>query len=394
MSGGATVPKAPDLSGNVQSANNTFNTATSNAGQTFNTAQQFNQNAQKNLANVTNQTNSMAGQIGSQATQNINTYGSTFVPLQAQQAKQAQDYGSAENVEKLQGMAVANTNAANQAARQNSAAALASEGVDPASIHGAALDRQASVAGAGQVAAAGTQSALNTQNTAIGLTQQANQLGLQVGAAGTQGAATAAGVANEGQSSINQTNSSGVNNLTAANTYLNTGVNANNSAVSANQAQFGDQMQQYQAQQAQDNSTLSAVGSIAGAAAMFMEKGGPVPMHIGGAPLGAGARAPMAHSGLPVVHGAVRPRQAIQMPFEPMDAGGPVTARGALPVGTFPGTTDRKPAMLTPGEFVVPADAVQHMGAEYWHKQVDKAREQANKRRAIPINHAPHMSMQ
>lgn len=389
MSGGAKIPNAPNLSGNIDTANATAKTATSNAAQTMNTATAFNNNAQQNLNGVTAQTNSMAGKIGQQATQNINTYGSTFAPLQQQQAQEAQAYGSDANVAKLQGMAVANVNQADQAARANSAAALASEGVDPASIHGAALDRQASVANAGQVAAAGTQSALNTQNTGRQLVANANQLGLQVGAAGTQGAATAAAVGAEGQQTINQTNASGVQNLTAANSYLNTGVNANNSAVSANQAQFGDQMQQYGAEQAQNDSTMKAIGSVAGAAATFMEKGGVV----GGTHIGKGSRAPMAHSGLPVVAGHVRPRQAIPMSFEPMDAGGPVSTRGALPVGSIPGTTDRKPAMLTPGEFVMPKDVVDHLGSEKLHKLVDKTREDANKRRAIPVQHAPHMSM-
>ena len=399
MSGGAKVPTAPDLSGNINTANQTAQMATSNAAQTMNTANAFNANAQKNLQGVTAQNNSMAGQIGAQATQNINTYGKTFVPLQQQQADQAQAYGSDANVQKLQGMAVANTNTADQAARANSAAALASEGVDPASIHGGALDRQAGIEGAAQVAGASTQSALNTQNTAIGLTQQANQLGLQVGQQGTAGAATAAGVGDQGQSTVNQTNASGVGNLTAANTYLNTGVNANNSGVNANSAQFGMQQQQYQDQQAQDNSNMAGIGSIVGGGLQIAGKAGALSMLekggvVGGSPVAAGARQPMAHSGLPVVHGAVRPRQAIPMPFEPMFAGGPVTAQGALPVGAIPGTTDRKPAMLTPGEFVVPHDAVQAKGTEFWHKQVDKAREESNKRRAIPVPYAPHMSMQ
>jgi hypothetical protein len=49
--------------------------------------------------------------------------------------------------------------------------------------------------------------------------------------------------------------------------------------------------------------------------------------------------------------------------------------------------------MLTPGEFVIPQDVVQHIGSEKLHKLVDKTREDANKRRAIPVNHPPHMSM-
>jgi hypothetical protein len=389
MSGGAAIPKAPDLSGNISSANDTAKQATSDATQTMNTASAYNQNAQANLTGVTNTANSMAGQIGSTATQNLKTYGSQFTGLQAQEAQQAAAYGGQENVQKLQGMAVANSNAADQAARANSAAALASEGVDPASIHGAALDRQNSVTNAGNVAGASTQSALNTQNTAFGMENTANQLGLQIANAGTTGAATAANTAESGQGTINNTNSSGVNNLTAANSYLNSSTNANNGAVAANQAGFSDQMQVQAAQQAQQNSTMSAIGSIAGAAMMFMEGGGVV----GGSSVTRGARSPMPHSGLPVVAGHVRPRQAIPMPFEPMYAGGPVTTRGALPVGAIPGTTDRKPAMLTPGEFVIPHDVVQHLGTEKLHKLIDSTRENANKRRAIPVQHAPHMSM-
>jgi len=389
MSGGAAIPKAPDLSGNIASANDTAKQATSDATQTMNTASAYNQNAQANLTGVTNQANSMAGQIGSTATQNLSTYGSQFTGLQAQEAQQAANYGSQANVQKLQGMAVANSNAANQAARSNSAAALASEGVDPASIHGAALDRQNSVTNAANVAGASTQSALNTANTAFGMENTANQLGLQVGSLGTQGAATAANTAESGQNTINSTNASGVQNLGAANQYLNSSTSANNGAVSANQADFSNQMAVQAAQQAQSNSTMSAIGSIAGAAMMFMEKGGVV----GGSNISRGARSPMPHSGLPVVAGHVRPRQAIPMPFEPMYAGGPVTTRGALPVGAIPGTTDRKPAMLTPGEFVIPHDVVQHLGTEKLHKLIDSTRENANKRRAIPVQHAPHMSM-
>lgn len=392
MSGGASIPSAPNLSGNISNANTTAGTATSNAAQTMNTAQAYNTNAQQNLANVTNTNNSMAGQIGAQATQNIGTYGSTFVPLQSQEAQEAQNYGSTANVQKLQGQAVANSNAANQASLQNSQAALAAEGVDPASVHGAALQQQAAVTGAANTAGAATQSAINTQNTAFNMTNTANQLGTQVGQMGTTGAATAAGVADQGQSTINSTNTSGVNNLTAANSYLNTDVNANNSSTQANQAQFSDQQTQYQDQSAQNNAAMGAIGSVVGGALTFMQAGGAVE----GSPLQpkTGPFTPIVtgrHAGLPV--NARHFQQTSALTFHNMDGGGQVTAKGALPVGAIPGTTDRKPAMLTPGEFVIPHDVVQHLGAEKLHKLVDKTREDINKRRAIPIPHAPHMTM-
>jgi hypothetical protein len=400
MSGGAKVPTAPNLSGNIAAGNNTAATATSDASQTLNTANAYNQNAQSNLSNVTNQANSSAGQLSANATQNLNSYSQNFAPLQQSEAQQATNYGSADNVSRLQGQAVANVAGANQAARANSAQALASEGVDPASVHGAALDRQAGVQGAGQEAAAGTQSAIQTQQTAFGMANTANQLGMQVGAQGDQAAATAAQTAEGGQSSVNQTNQTGIGNLTANTSQLNAGTNANNSAVSANQAQFGDQQTQYTDQNQQNAGTMSAIGSLVGGAAAFMERGGVVPGGHGihhGIPVPGRVRFPHmvvpAHSGLPVNPNHFAQPPGLPTKFEPMFHGGPVSAKGALPVGSVPGSTDTKPAILTPGEFVVPKDAVDHMGTEYWHKQVDKARETANKRRAIPVPYAPHMSM-
>lgn len=361
MSGGSKAPAAPDLSGNVNAGNATYGQATSDAQQTMNTAQQYNANAQSNLSNVTAQNNSMAGQIGAQAGQNMQTYGSSFVPLQQTEAQSAQDYGSQANVARLQGQAVANTNSANQAARANSAQALAAEGVDPASVHGAALDRQQSVIGAAQAANAGTQSAIQTQQQAFGMQNTANQLGTTVGQMGTAGAATGAQVADAGQTATNQTNQVGVGNLTAGSTYLNTGVNANNSAVSANQAGFQDQQTQYQDQQASQAGIGSLVGDVAGAAMMFMEGGGPVPQ------------------GIPTTTN--------------YSVGGNVTARGALPRSPIPGSTDTKPALLTPGEFVMPKDIVDFKGQDYFHRQIDSIRQAKNKRMAIPVQHAPHVSM-
>jgi hypothetical protein len=395
----SSTPKAPTLATQTDAANANVQTAASDAQQTMNTAQTYNKNAQANLQGVTNQSNSSAGQLGAQANQNISTYGQQFVPLQGQEAQEAQAYGSQANVQKLQGMAVANSNVANQAARANSAAALASEGVDPASIHGAALDRQNSITGAANVAGASTQSALNTQNQAFNMTNTANQLGMQVGAQGAAGETAATNAATTGQNAINSTNVEGIGNLGAAANYLNAGTSANANAIGAATGGFSNQMTAANAQNSQDAGYASLVGAGVTAAAAFASDGGPINsapqrvLNIGGSSIGHGARSPMPHSGLPVVNGHVRPRQAIPMSFEPMDAGGSVREQGALPIGTFPGTTDRKPAMLTPGEFVIPKDAVNHMGVEYWHKQVDKARENSNKRRAIPVQYQPHMSM-
>jgi len=344
MSGGGAAPKAPDLSGNVKSANDTFNTATTNANQTMTAAKSLNDTANNHLQTVAGAELPMMQNVNRNANTNLDTYQNTFAPLQAQQAQQARDYTSGDNIEMLRGRAVADANASQQAARRNSAAALAAEGVDPASIHGGALDRQAGIAGAAQTAGAANQSYLDTMNTGRQLVAGANQLGLQVGAAGDQGATTGSNI---GANTINTetgANTGQINNLQGANSYLNTGISANKSAGDIATQGFQNQMAQYQAEQAAKASQIGQLTSIAGTAAMFMEAGGPVPH------------------------------------------------KGALPVPPIPGSTDTKPALLTPGEFVIPKDVVDHKGNEFFHKLIDSTRLKMNERRAIPHPVFAHQS--
>lgn len=391
MSGGGSVPNAPSYSGQINNANTTAGTATSDAAQTLNTAQALNTNSQNNLSGVTSTANNAASAIGNTANQNLQTYGSTFVPLQQTEANAAQQYGSQANIARLQGQAIGNANQANQAALTNSRAALAAEGVDPASIGGAATAQQAAIQGAAGVSNAGTQLAIQTQQQAFGMENQANQLGTQVGQMGTAGAATGAGVAESGQNTLNATNQGNIQNLTAANQYLNTDVNANNSATQATNTGFQNAMQGYQAQQAANAGVGQLVGSVAGGALAFMESGGPVPAGAGIPVRRLGPRMRATRPSVPFGIDAARGNRGAWTGTD-YEAGGQVTDDGAMPASPIPGSTDTKPALLTPGEFVIPRDASEFMGHEYWHKQIDKARESMNKRRAIPVMHPPHQS--
>lgn len=344
MSGGAAVPNAPDVSGNVKNADATFGTATSSAGQTMKAAGALNDTANQHLTAVAGEQLPMLNQVNNQSKGNMTSYQNNFQPLQAQQAQQARDYTSGANVDMLRGRAVADANASQEAARRNSAASLAAEGVDPASIHGAALDRQAGIAGAANTAGAANNSYLNTMDTGRQLVQGANQLGLQVGQAGTNEAIAGGNLGSQLINTETGANTGQINNLQGANTYLNTANEANKSSADISHQGFQDQLAQQQAQQAQSSSTLSSIGQIAGVAAMFMSKGGPVP------------------------------------------------AKGALPMPMYPGSTDTKPAMLTPGEFVIPKDVVDHKGHEFFHKLIDSTRLKANERRAIPQPVFAHQS--
>jgi hypothetical protein len=346
-SGSSGIPAADEAT-QIANGQATYGTATSDAAQTMNTAQSLNANSQNVLNNVTGSANNAMNSVQNSANQNLQTYGSTFSPLQTQQAQMAQNYTSAANTSQREGQAVADSNAATQSSLANQRASLASEGVDPASVHGSALTQQAALTGAAQNAGAATNSVLQTQATGNQLVNQANQLGTQVGQMGTSGETAAAGIGSNTVANTNNTNNSNVNNLTAANSYLNTATGANNSATTAANDQFNQQQTAYQdVQQAQANQS-SAMGGIA-----------------------TGAMAMMA-------------------------AGGPVSARGALPMPIVPGTTDTKLAALTPGEFVLPKDVTEHLGHDKLHKLIDKTRADIAERKGIPMHHqlsSAHTSM-
>ena len=375
--GGGSVPNAPDLSGNVKSADAISSTATDQANQTFNTAKSYNDTAQKNLTTIVGAQTPVMQKLADTTNQNLSTYGSTFAPLQAKQAQDAAAYGSDANIRRLQGAAIADQASAAEASRKRAAAALASEGVDPASIHGGALDSQAAIEAAKAEAGAGTASALNTENTGRQLVNQANELGLQVGSLGNQNASTGAGVAGQLAQDVNATNATGVQNLTANNGLLNTGVSANRSASDIASQQFNDAMKAYQAKQEQTAGGLGAIGGVLGGVgklvggktggiisaaaplASFLDGGGPVPGPTDG-----------------IAHGVSFGR------------GGTVSAAGALPKPPNPAhPTDTVPALLTPSEYVIPKDVATHKGHEFFHKLIDKARVEMADRQAIP--HAP-----
>lgn len=376
MSGGGSVPKAPDLSKQTDQANQTFATATSDAAQTNATAAAANAQTQATVGNITGQETPMVGAVNNSANQNLSTYGSTFVPLQQQQAQQATDWGSEANIANQQGRAEADQNAAGDAAIKNQQASLASEGVDPASIQGAALTNQARIQNAASVAGAGNNAAVNTTLQSQQLTNQANQLGLQVNAAGTSGAATGSNIGAQTAGTVTNAGASEVNNTTAGVGELNAATGANNSALSAQQDQFSDQIQQAQAQQAQSSSMMSSIGSIAGAAAMFMEDGGPVPH---------------GSSGIPPRFMSTKGAAGLMKDF--YESGGPVRHQGALPASPMPGSTDTKPAMLTPDEFVIPRDAATWKGHEHWFKQIDKARGEMAERKGLPPRPSSALTM-
>lgn len=378
MSGGGSVPKAPDLSQQTNQANDTFKTATSDAQQTMDTAKAYNAQSQQTVNNIVGQETPMVGAVNNAANNNLNTYASTFTPLQQQQAKQAADWTSEANINNLEGRAAGDVNANTQAQLAAQRQSLASEGVDPSSIHGQALEAQARTQGAANAAAAANNAYSNAQVTGAQLLNSANQIGLQAGSQGTQQAEAGSNIGNQTAAMQSNANAQGINNLTASNQFLNTGLSANNSALNSQEQGFANQQTQFQDTAANNASMMSGIGSIAGAAMSFMERGGPVPHSV---TVGNPDRASPT-VGLPPRF--MNPATASGLIHSFYGRGGPVTHHGAMPVSPKPGSTDTKPAMLTPDEFVIPREAATWKGHEHWYKQIDKANEERSARLGLP----------
>lgn len=98
-----------------------------------------------------------------------NQYTSVTQPLETQYANQAQNYDSA--AQQQTNMNSAEGDVANNfdAQRQSSLSSLESYGIDPSQTRYSALDLGTRVQQAAATAAAGTQSAINTQTTGMGL---------------------------------------------------------------------------------------------------------------------------------------------------------------------------------------------------------------------------------
>ena len=265
----------------------------------------------------------------------------TFRPLEQALVNEANEYSTDAKREQLASRGMADVATAYQAQRQQALDTLARYGINPNSARFAAIN--ASLSRAQAADSAGAANNARTQAEQIGYARKldASSLGRNLASNATSAYGTAINANNA--SSANASASYGA--IAApgqqlGNAYGQTSnmyggaTNAYGTAGNIYGNEFNTRMQAYQAQQSQDNSLMSAVGGIAGrwagsqagsaAIASFFADGGKV------------------HKG----KGAVR------------GPGGPVD--------------DKIPAMLSNGEYVLPADTVKAIGKKKLDKLVDK----------------------
>lgn len=257
-------------------------------------------------------------------------YEQVFQPIEDNLIKEFQNYATPERFDKERGRAIADVNTNFDAQRRNALTRLESYGIDPSTTRNQALDVGMRIAQASTAAGAADAATQRVENTGRALRAEAINIGR--------------GLPSQVAASYGQSIGAGQAGLGGALNTATTGANLYNSS----QGWYGGAMGGYgQAGNLMNIGYQNALGysqARQNAAGMGLDILGT----LGGAAIGAA-------------------------PF--MAEGGVVPAEGAIPMHALPNTTDRKPIMATPGEYVVPKDVVEWKGQEFFEKLKNKSRE-------------------
>jgi len=261
-------------------------------------------------------------------------YEKTFKPIEERMAKDAMEYDSEGNIQRRSGIASANVAQQFSNAQQETARNLSRYGLNPNSSAFAATNERLMRESALGRAGAATGAAFDTMDRGIALRAGAANFGRNM-------PNTASNFySNANASGANATNASATNMNSAiqagnfAGQGFNTAIQGNNSAGNLMLGEYNARMQGYQADQQANAGMWGGVGTLAG---LGIKAYASNPAAFAGLADGG-----TVHEG----HGAVRG------PGDPVD--------------------DKIPAMLSNGEYVVPADVVRAKGLEFFEKLKDK----------------------
>ena len=266
-------------------------------------------------------------------------YESIFRPLEDAFAEEARNYDTPERRAEQRARSIADVNTQFDAARRNSLQRLESYGVDPSQTRNAALDIGTRTAQAAAQAGAATQADQRVEDIGRALRSDAINMGRGAlsNAAGFYGQAVGAGSA--GQQGALGTTQAGAGALQSSLGFSGQALQGYGQGANIRTQGFGNQMNQYSAQNAQTAGLLQGVGGIAGAALALADGGDVHPMGQ-----------------------AIDPMAEVEGP------------------GT--GISDDIPAMLSDGEYVIPADVVRAKGEEFFDKLLEKYHTPAAEQRA------------
>jgi hypothetical protein len=342
--GKKSTPQPPDLSSTAQASEEVARIQQQTAREQLAWAREQDDRNQTVLREVLDTQLPIMQETADQARRDRARYEETFQPIENNLIKEFQEYDSPERMQLERGRAVADVSAAFDAQRRNALQRLESYGVDPSQTRNAALDIGVRTQQAAAQAGAASNATRNVENTGRALRAEAINIGkgMPSQVAASYGQSIAAG--NSGVGNANAVTGTGANALTSGNAAMGQALQGYNQSANIQTQGFNNSMQAYQAQQQANQSAISGIGQIAGMAAMFMREGGHVPR-----------------------------RSAL-----------PFTKDGPVNEGPSDGSgiDDQVPAMLSVGEFVIPADVVEKLGTHHFEKLIQKHHVPAAQQRA------------
>jgi hypothetical protein len=265
-------------------------------------------------------------------------YEEMFRPFEDQWAEEAKNYDTPERRAMERSRAMSDVSQQFDAQRQNALSRLENYGVDPSQTRNAALDVGVRTAQAAAAAHAATGADRRVEDTGRALESDVINLGRGAlsNAAGFYGQAVGAGSAAQGNA-LNTT-ASGAGAVQSGLGFGSQALQGYGQGANIMSQGYGNQMAGWQAGQQQTAGMMGAVGGLAG---MFMADGGEVEPSTG------------------MVPGAPTPYMGDS---ELIDTG----------QGDGSGIDDNVPAVLSDGEYVIPADVVRKKGEEFFDKLIEK----------------------
>jgi hypothetical protein len=279
-------------------------------------------------------------------------YEQLFQPLEDQFIKEAQEYDTAERRGTAAATAVSDVSQSFDAQRRNALQRLEGYGVDPSQTRNAALDVGVRTAQAAASAQAATGARNRVEDVGRAMRGDAVNMGkgLPSQAAAGYGGSAASGYG--GVSAANQTTAGGAGAANSALGFSGQALQGYNQGANIRNSAFQNSMQNWQAGQDQTMGWINAASGIAGAA--MMADGGPAPSEDQYMPMDGGA-----------------------LPYNRET--GHVAEMGR---GDGSGIDDTVPAMVSEGEYVIPADVVAAKGTEFFDKLLERYHTPAAEQRA------------
>jgi hypothetical protein len=272
-----------------------------------------------------------------QARRDRERYEREFMPFEKQLMADANSYTSGARVSFERGRAMADMATAQEQQRKNALQNLESYGVDPSQTRYAAIDRAARLSEAANIAQAGTNAASQAENTGRAL--RADVIGLGQGTL-DRARGTTQDAANIGNSAVgNALNAAqtSIQGRMSAVPYMGLSLEGYGTETNILNADFANRMNKFEAKRARIadvmNQNWKGYNAAAGAFGMGGgEDGGEVPHDL----------------------------------------------------KAIPGPGDTVPAMLEPGEFVIPKEVVAAKGTEFFERLTEKHAPHKAKRKALP----------